>query len=99
MITTAFRENFKMKLGENFNYSPEVKKILMEDGITNRNGNFFSSQSIRNVFNGIRENKAIEIALFKCYKIEVQRNLLYQNLNKSFKTKKSTKSLLGNTNN
>jgi len=88
MITKAFRENFKMKLGKKFNYSPEVKKILMKDGATNRNGKSFSSQSIRNVFNGVRENKPIEIALMECYKIEVQRNLIHQNLNKSFNTKK-----------
>lgn len=72
MITKEFRKRFKSSLGVTYNYTPEVKKILQELSVTNRDGNPYSSQSIRNVFNGKRENEAIEFALLQCYKKEVQ---------------------------
>ena len=68
MITDEFRKKFKEDLGDNYSYTPEVRKILAEGNRTNRDGKPFSSQSIRNVFNGLRANDAIEIAIGICYK-------------------------------
>ena len=83
MITAQFRKQFKEKLGEKFNYSPPVKLILQEIGSMNRDGNHFSSQSIRNVFNGDRNNEAIEIAIMECLKREIQQKYKLQSLRSS----------------
>ena len=90
MITEEFRGKFKENLGENFNYTPEVKKILYELGSTNRDGNPYSSQSIRNVFNGNRSNRAIETAIIECYKRELQIKCKLESLRSSLENDELT---------
>jgi len=68
MISEEFRTKFKKDLGDTFEYSPEVLKILAKKKELNRKGKPYSPQSIRNVFSGAAENKVIEIALFMVYK-------------------------------
>lgn len=67
MIDQNFRESFKKHLGEAFSYTPHVKKLLAEENETNRNGKPFSSQSIRNVFNGLQEELIVEDAIIRVY--------------------------------
>ena len=77
MISESFRKKFKKDLGQNYAYTPEIRKILNKAGVTNRKGEPFSAQSIRNVFLGKEENRIIEIAIMECYKtgLEYKRKL------------------------
>ena len=90
MITAKFRIKFKESLGETFNYTPGVKKILAELDSTNRDGNPWSSQSIRNVFNGQRSNRAIETAIVELYKREIQIKCKLESLRSSLKNDELT---------
>ena len=83
MITKEFRQRFKSSLGDKFNYSPPVKLILQDMGVKNRNGEPYSSQSIRNVFNGKRGNEAVEIAILQCYKNAIEQRYKLESLKKS----------------
>lgn len=90
MITEEFRKSFKEDLGENFNYSPEVKKILAERGATNRIGKPYGAQSIRNVFNGVRPNRVIEWAIMECYNRELELISKHETLENDLNRKKLT---------
>lgn len=79
MINQQFRDKFKTELGDNFNYSPHVKIELMNNGALNRNGFPFSTQSIRNVFNGFQSEDAVELAILQVYQ---KRKLLRQERDK-----------------
>ncbi|MEM6718358.1 MAG: hypothetical protein AAF611_03485 [Bacteroidota bacterium] len=62
MITKKQREKLREILG--YHYTKEVFKLLKERKVTNKKGNQYSSSMIRNVYNGINENKDIENAIF-----------------------------------
>jgi len=62
MITKKQREKLKSILG--YHYANDVLKILKKRGITNRKGTAYGKSMIRNVYNGINENKKIEAAIF-----------------------------------
>ena len=62
MITEIQRKKLKEIIG--YHYTNDVLKILKTRGITNRKGIAHGKSMIRNVFNGIGENKDIEAAIF-----------------------------------
>lgn len=88
MISKEFRAKFKKDLGDNFNYTPEVKKILERKAITNRLGRSFEAQSIRNVFNGLRPNRHIEMAILEVYSSELSAIQEHAALQKTVKKKR-----------
>ncbi|MFK7747816.1 MAG: hypothetical protein AB8B65_05475 [Kordia sp.] len=65
MITEKQREKLKKILG--YHYTNDVLKILKKRGITNRKGTAYGSSMIRNVFNGLNENKEIENAIMDLF--------------------------------
>ncbi|WP_298427948.1 hypothetical protein [uncultured Kordia sp.] len=65
MIHKEQRKKIKKILG--YHYSDKVLKILKEKGITNKKGTVYGSSMIRNVFNGLNENKEIEIAILELF--------------------------------
>ncbi|AXG68196.1 hypothetical protein KORDIASMS9_00386 [Kordia sp. SMS9] len=62
MITKKQHEKLKSILG--YHYANDVLKILKTRGITNRKGTAYGKSMIRNVYNGLNENKKIEAAIF-----------------------------------
>lgn len=62
MITIQEKKQLKQVLGNN--YTSRVIKILDERGIKNTRGFSFSTNSIRQVFNGNISNLEIEIAIY-----------------------------------
>lgn len=65
MITKEQRKKLKETLG--YHYTGDVLKILKKRGITNRKGAPYGSSMIRNVYNGLNENKEIENAILDLY--------------------------------
>ena len=63
MIHKAQRKKLKEVLGHQ--YTEKVLKILKEHKVTNRRGTAYGKSMIRNVFNGLNENKAIEDAIME----------------------------------
>ncbi len=63
MIHKEQRKKLKEVLG--YHYTKGVLKILNEHKVTNRNGTAYGTSMIRNVFNGLNENKAIEDAIME----------------------------------
>jgi len=82
MISEEFRTKFKKDLGEAFEYSPEVLKFLKSTNEVNRKGAPYSPHSIRNVFNGRAENKAIEMGIFIVYKRAIKKRKALEALEK-----------------
>ncbi|KAB8155435.1 hypothetical protein EZY14_005990 [Kordia sp. TARA_039_SRF] len=74
MITKEQRKRLKKTLG--YHYTGNVLKILKKRGITNRKGSPYGSSMIRNVYNGLNENKEIENAILDLYiqKLEEKEN-------------------------
>ena len=69
MIHKEQRTILKKVLG--YHYTENVLKILKQKRITNRKGIAYGSSMIRNVFNGINENKDIENAIMElCIQIQ-----------------------------
>lgn len=62
MITIQEKKQLKQVLGNN--YTSRVIKILEDRGIKNTRGLSFSTNSIRQVFNGNISNLEIEIAIY-----------------------------------
>lgn len=65
MIHKAQRKKLKEVLG--YHYTAKVLKILKEKNIVNNRGTPYGTSMIRNVFNGINENKRIENAILELY--------------------------------
>ncbi len=65
MISKEQREKIKKMVGRE--YAFQVAEILKEYGVKSRNGTAYSLSMIRNVYNGINENMAIESAIFELY--------------------------------
>ena len=63
MIHKEQRTELKKLLG--YHYTAGVLKILKEKNITSRKGTLYGSSMIRNVFNGLNENKHIEEAIME----------------------------------
>ncbi|WP_281991202.1 hypothetical protein [Aquimarina aggregata] len=62
MITSKQREELKKYLGRH--YATGVLKILKEQGVKKLNGDDYTAGSVRNVFAGQHENRAIEGAIY-----------------------------------
>jgi len=67
MIHKEQRGKLKEVLG--YHYAEGVLKILKQRSITNRKGTAYGSSMIRNVFNGINQNKEIENAILELFTI------------------------------
>ena len=65
MILKKQRTELKKVLG--YHYTYEVLKILKREGVKSRRGTPYGTSMIRNVFNGLNENKAIENAIMELY--------------------------------
>ncbi|WP_430409316.1 hypothetical protein [Kordia sp.] len=65
MIHKEQRKKLKEVLG--YRYTENVLKILKEKKVTNNKGTLYGTSMIRNVFNGINENKRIENAILELY--------------------------------
>lgn len=65
MIHKEQRKKLKKVLG--YHYTAAVLKILKENKITNKRGKPYGTSMIRNVFNGLNENKHIENAILELY--------------------------------
>jgi len=63
MISAEERKALKKDLG--YNYAPRVIRILNEKGLKNSRGNEYSTNSIRQIFNGYDENLDIELAIYQ----------------------------------
>ncbi|QHI36974.1 hypothetical protein IMCC3317_23450 [Kordia antarctica] len=63
MIHKEQRKELKKILG--YHYTADVLKILKEKKVTNRKGTAYGTSMIRNVFNGLNENKEIENAIME----------------------------------
>lgn len=66
MVTEKQRGKLKKVLG--YHYTADVLKILKKRGITNRKGTAYGTSMIRNVYNGLNENKEIESAIMELFK-------------------------------
>lgn len=62
MVTKTEQKQLKIIFGAY--YTEDVFNILHEAGITNRNGELHTQEYIRKVFQGLRENKDIEKAIW-----------------------------------
>lgn len=65
MITEKQRKELKKVLG--YHYTNDVLKILKKRGITNKKGTAYGRSMIRNVYNGLNENKEIENAIMELF--------------------------------
>jgi hypothetical protein len=63
MINKEQRIELRKILG--YHYAHDVLKILKRDGVTSRKGTPYGTSMIRNVYNGLNENKKIENAIMK----------------------------------
>ena len=63
MIHKEQRKKLKEIIGHQ--YTEKVLKILKEQKVTNRKGTAYGTSMIRNVFNGLNENEAIEDAIME----------------------------------
>jgi len=72
MIHKEQRKKLKEVLG--YHYTAAVLKILKEKKITNNRGTAYGESMIRNVFNGINENKKIEKTILELYIQEIEKN-------------------------
>jgi len=72
MIHKKQRIILKKALG--YHYTQGVLKILKQRSITNRKGTAYGSSMIRNVFNGINENKAIENAILELFTQQLEKS-------------------------
>ncbi|WP_298424333.1 hypothetical protein [uncultured Kordia sp.] len=57
----------KLKKVLGYHYTDRVLKILKENKVTNRKGKPYGTSMIRNVFNGLNENKKIENAILELF--------------------------------
>jgi len=71
MIHKAQRKKLKEVLGHQ--YTEKVLKILKEHKVTNRRGTAYGKSMIRNVFNGLNENIAIENAILELYTRSIEK--------------------------
>ena len=71
MIHKEQRKKLKEVLGHQ--YTEKVLKILKENKVTNRRGTAYGKSMIRNVFNGLNENKAIENAILELYTRSIEK--------------------------
>jgi hypothetical protein len=67
-------QRIKLKKVLAHNYTKGVLKILKEKKITNRRGTPYGSSMIRNVFNGLNQNEAIEDAVMELF-IQTQEDI------------------------
>ena len=65
MIHKKQREELRKVLG--YHYADEVLYILNMHGVTSRKGTPYGKSMIRNVYNGLNENKKIESAIMELY--------------------------------
>jgi len=65
MINSTQRK--KLKKVFKHDYSSDVFTLLMKRNIRTKAGNLISNNYIRQVFNGIRQNQHIEMAIFDVY--------------------------------
>lgn len=72
MIHEEQRKKLKEVLG--YHYSDKVLKILKENKITNKRRMSYGTSMIRNVFNGLNENKKIENAILELYTRSLEAN-------------------------
>lgn len=66
------KEKEKMAAVLPHRYSPKVKAILADSGVTNAKGEPFSDKYISHIFNGRYENKDIETAILVLYDRELK---------------------------
>lgn len=71
MIHKAQRKKLKEVLGHQ--YTEKVLNILKEHKVTNRRGTAYGKSMVRNVFNGLNENKAIENAILELYTRSIEK--------------------------
>jgi len=71
MIHKEQRKKLKEVLGHR--YTEQVLRILKEYKVTNRRGTAYGKSMIRNVFNGLNENKAIENAILELYTRSIEK--------------------------
>lgn len=83
-ISEEFREKIKNQFGDGFRYTTEVKKILKSQKKTNTNGEAYSSDHIRAIYNGKRDNQDIELAILQFFKKTKDKAKKIQTLEKSF---------------
>jgi hypothetical protein len=72
MIHKKQRKILKKILGSH--YTDKVLHILKEKSVTTRKGTAYGSSMIRNVFNGINENKAIESAILELFTQKLEKS-------------------------
>ena len=68
MITKNEQNQLKKIIGSH--YSSQVKTILNKKKVRNKFGQAYSSEYIRLVFQGLRDNKEIEAAIWELAKIK-----------------------------
>ncbi len=64
----------KLKKVLGYHYTDRVLKILKENKVTNRKGKPYGTSMIRNVFNGLNENKKIENAILELFAQTIEKN-------------------------
>ncbi|WP_420573043.1 hypothetical protein [Kordia sp.] len=72
MISKKERKKLQEVFG--YHYSDKVLKILKENNVTNRNGTPYGKSMIRNVYNGLNENKDIENAIWELFLLSSEKN-------------------------
>ncbi|WP_298427983.1 hypothetical protein [uncultured Kordia sp.] len=64
----------KLKKVLGYHYTDRVLKILKENKVTNRKGKPYGTSMIRNVFNGLNENKKIENAILELFAQTIEKS-------------------------
>jgi len=71
MITSEHRKKITQTLGTNLRYTTKVSKILLQKETLNEHTQKpYSAATIRNVFNGLHENRGIELAIMEWFNLE-----------------------------